>query len=210
MWVMTSPTAKAALSVPTDDPPALTRGQITRGRIVDAAADLFYAQGLRAVSADKIIERAGITKVTFYRHFPTKDDLIVAYLERRADWERGALLGANNAARGDVDKTLRLISEGIGYEACRPGFRGCPFINAAAEYADPGHPVRKVVDAHRAWFRSMLEKLTVSIGINDPAVANELMMLRDGAMVSGYLDNPDTVSAALLSASRAVLGLPRS
>jgi len=185
------------------------RGALTRERIVEAAADLFYANGLRAVSADKIIERAGITKVTFYRHFPTKDDLIVAYLERRAAWERGAVLGASEAAHGNVDETIRLVSEGIGREACTPGFRGCPFINAAAEYADADHPVRKVVDDHRAWFRSMLEKLTASIGIDDPTVADELMMLRDGAMVSGYLGNADTVSAALLSASRAVIASPR-
>ena len=186
------------------------RGALTRERIVEAAADLFYAQGLRAVSADKIIERAGITKVTFYRHFPSKDDLIVAYLERRAAWERGAILGASEAAHGNVDETIRLVSEGIGQEACTPGFRGCPFINAAAEYADADHPVRKVVDSHRAWFRSMLEKLTASLGIDDPAVAEELMMLRDGAMVSGYLGNAEKVSAALLSASRAVIAAPRT
>jgi len=186
------------------------RGTVTRERIVDAAAELFYAQGLRAVSADKIIERAGITKVTFYRHFPTKDDLIVAYLQRRAAWERGAVLGASEAAHGNVDETIRLVSEGIGNEACTAGFRGCPFINAAAEYADADHPVRKVVNEHRAWFLSMLEKLTASIGIDDPTVAEELMMLRDGAMVSGYLGNSEKVSAALLSASRAVIAGPRT
>jgi AcrR family transcriptional regulator len=192
-------------AAPAATPPVMTRGELTRERIVEAAADLFYAHGLRAVSADKIIERAGITKVTFYRHFPTKDDLIVAYLERRAAWERGAILGASEAAHGNVDETIRLVSEGIGREACTPGFRGCPFINAAAEYADADHPVRKVVDDHRTWFRSMLEKLTASIGIQDPVVTEELMMLRDGAMVSGYLGTADRVSAALLSASRAVI-----
>ena len=189
---------------------APTRGQLTRERIVDAAADLFYAQGIRAVSADKIIERAGITKVTFYRHFATKDELVVAYLERRAAWERDAVLSRSEAAHGDADETIRLVSEGIGAQACSPGFRGCPFINAAAEYADPEHPVRKVVDSHRAWFHSMLEKLAASVGITDPAVADELMMLRDGAMVTGYLGNAERVSAALLSASRAVLDAQRS
>jgi AcrR family transcriptional regulator len=196
--------------LPESTPPVLSRGALTRERIVDAAAELFYAQGLRAVSADKIIERAGITKVTFYRHFPSKDDLIVAYLERRAAWERGAVRGASEAAHGDVDETIRLVSEGIGREACTPGFRGCPFINAAAEYADAQHPVRQVVEAHRAWFLSMLEKLTASVGIHDPAVAAELMMLRDGAMVTGYLGDAEKVTAALLSASRAVMTAPRT
>jgi len=184
-------------------------GAATRERIVDAAADLFYAHGLRAVSADKIIEKAGITKVTFYRHFRSKDDLIVAYLERRAAWEREVILAAKDAAHGDVDEAIRLVSQGIGQEACSAGFRGCPFINAAAEYSDADHPVRKVVDGHRSWFLSMLNNLTASIGIHDPAVANELMMLRDGAMVTGYLGDSQKVGAALQSASRAVLGLTR-
>jgi AcrR family transcriptional regulator len=185
------------------------RGAVTRERIVDAATELFYAQGLRAVSADRIIERAGITKVTFYRHFPTKDDLIVAYLERRAAWERGAVEGASTAAHGDVDATLRMVSEGIGQEACTAGFRGCPFINAAAEYADPEHPVRRVVDAHRAWFLSRLRELTAAAGIDGEEAADELMMLRDGAMVSGYLGDARHVASALLSASRAVISTRR-
>jgi len=182
-----------------------TRGEITRERIVDAAADLFYAQGIRAVSADKIIELAGITKVTFYRHFSTKDDLVVAYLERRAAWERHAILSRSELAHGEADETIRLVSEGIGQEACSPGFRGCPFINAAAEYADADHPVRRVVDDHRAWFHAMLVKLSASVGITDSSVADQLMMLRDGAMVAGYLGDAERVSAALLSASRAVI-----
>src|ERR1700761_8493087 len=107
-----------------------------RERIVEAAAELFYAQGLRAVSAEKIIAQVGITKVTFYRHFPTKDELIVAYLERRAKWERDGIAQAREAA-GDAPGTFRILAEAIGAESCRPGFRGCPFINAAAEYADP-------------------------------------------------------------------------
>jgi len=187
----------------------LRGGAATRERIVDASGDLFYAHGLRAVSADKIIEKAGITKVTFYRHFRSKDDLIVAYLERRAAWERKVILAARDAAHGDVDEAIRLVAQGIGQEACSAGFRGCPFINAAAEYSDAEHPVRKVVDSHRSWFLSMLNNLTASIGIHDPAVANELMMLRDGAMVTGYLGDSQKVGAALQSASRAVLGLTR-
>ena len=107
----------------------------TRERILDAATELFYAQGLRAVSAEKIIAQVGITKVTFYRHFPTKADLIVAYLERRARWERDAIAQARQAA-GDEPAVFRIIAQAIGAESCSPGFRGCPFINAAAEYAD--------------------------------------------------------------------------
>jgi AcrR family transcriptional regulator len=176
-----------------------------RERIVEAATELFYAQGLRAVSADKIIAQVGITKVTFYRHFPTKDDLIVAYVERRAKWERDGIAQARQAA-GDVPGVFRILAGAIGAESCRPGFRGCPFINAAAEYPDPEHPVRRVVDAHRRWFRQVIADLLDEINVPDSArVADELVMLRDGAMVSGYLSDPSAVAAALDRAFRVVI-----
>lgn len=178
-----------------------------RERILEAAADLFYAQGIRAVSAEKIIARVGITKVTFYRHFPTKDDLVVAYLERRARWERGAVEGARQAAAGDAAEVFRMIAEGIGAESCSPGFRGCPFINAAAEYADADHPVRQVVGAHRKWFKNAVEELLQEVGVADDAsdVADQLLMLRDGAMVGGYLGDPETIARSLYNAGRKVV-----
>jgi AcrR family transcriptional regulator len=177
-----------------------------RELIIEAAAELFYTQGIRAVSAEKIIAKVGITKVTFYRHFPTKDDLIVAYLERRAQWERGAVEGALLASGGKVAEVFRAVAEGIGAESCSPGFRGCPFINAAAEYADAEHPVRHVVDAHRRWFKGAIEGMLEQIGVRDVSdTADELVMLRDGAMVGGYLGDPQIIARSLYNAGRAVI-----
>lgn len=178
-----------------------------RERLLEAAAELFYAHGLRAVSVDKVIDLAGTTKVTFYRHFKTKDDLVVAYLEHRAALERDGIGAAIKHGNGDVDATLRVISEAIGTIACAPGFRGCPFINAAAEYPDPGSPIRKAVDAHRRWNKTTFEQLIAPLGITSPAeVADDLMLIRDGAMVAGYLDEPATVAASFLRSSQAVIG----
>jgi AcrR family transcriptional regulator len=177
-----------------------------RERLVEAASELFYAQGLRAVSADKIIERVGTTKVTFYRHFRTKDDLVVAYLEGRAALEREGVGAAIARAGGDVETALRLVSEGLGAVACRPGFRGCPFINAAAEYPDPGSPVRRLVDEHRAWYSATFERLIAPLGLPDQAaVADELMLLRDGAMVAGYLGDPAAAGGSFLRGCLAVI-----
>jgi AcrR family transcriptional regulator len=177
-----------------------------RERLIETASELFYAQGLRAVSADKIIERVGTTKVTFYRHFRTKDDLVLAYLQGRAAIERDGIGAAIAHAGGDPETALRLISEGIGAVACRPGFRGCPFINAAAEYPDPDSPVRRVVDEHRAWYRTTFEQLIAPLGLPDQAaVADELMLLRDGAMVAGYLGDPAAAGGAFLRGCRAIL-----
>jgi AcrR family transcriptional regulator len=146
--------------------------------------------------------------VTFYRHFPTKDDLVVAYLERRAQWERDAVGAARSAAAGAVPEVFRMIAEGIGAESCSPGFRGCPFINAAAEYADPDHPVRQVVHTHRQWFKQAVEEMLRDLGVEDASgTADQVLMLRDGAMVSGYLGDPRTTGELLDNAIRKVVGL---
>lgn len=177
-----------------------------RERLIEAANELFYAQGLRAVSVDKVIERAGTTKVTFYRHFQSKDDLIVAYLESRAELERNGVDAAIAHGAGDVDVSLGLMADHTGAAACSPGFRGCPFINAAAEYPDPDSAVRKLVDAHRDWWTGAFERLVAPLGLADPAaIADDLMLLRDGIMVAGYLGEPTKVAASFLRSCQAVI-----
>lgn len=179
-----------------------------RDRLLQAATELFYAQGLRAVSVDKVIERAGTTKVTFYRHFKSKDDLVVDYLEHAAARERASIDAAIAGGDGDVGEVLRLMSDQLGGMACSPGFRGCAFINAAAEHPDPDSAVRKVVDAHRDWYKATFERLVAPLGLADPgAVADDLMLLRDGAMVAGYLDQSPAVAGSFLRSSQAVVGL---
>ena len=179
-----------------------------RDRLLEAASELFYTQGLRAVSVDKVIDRAATTKVTFYRHFKSKDDLVVDYLERAAASERAAIGGAVDAGGGDVDGVLRSISELLGGMACSPGFRGCAFINAAAEYPDAESPVRRVVDAHRRWYRETFARLVAPLAPADAAaMADDLLLLRDGAMVAGYLDRSPALGGSFLRSSRAVVGL---
>ncbi|WP_197429730.1 TetR/AcrR family transcriptional regulator [Auraticoccus cholistanensis] len=178
-----------------------------RDRLVDAATELFYADGLRAVSVDKVIERARTTKVTFYRHFKSKDDLVVAHLQRRAEQEREGITAAVERAGGDPDRAFQLISEALGTMACEPGFRGCPFINAAAEYPEPTSSVRRTVDAHRAWCKAAFARIVEPLQLADPdGVADDLMLIRDGAMVAGYLDAGEAVAASFLRSCRAVTG----
>lgn len=180
----------------------------TRERILAATNELFYAQGIRATSADRIIERVGITKVTFYRHFRTKGDLVVAYLGQQADAERRWMTGVRS--QGDPLGSLRALAGGIGAVSCEPGFRGCAFINAAAEFPDADDPVRLAVDAHRQWLIGEFASLATEAGAG-PAerVAQQLMILRDGAMVSGYLGGADALADALAAAFEAVIGAGR-
>lgn len=180
-----------------------------RLRILDAARRRFYADGVRAVSADRLIEEAAVSKMTFYRHFRTKDDLVVAYLREVVAEEQAALAAARVAHPDDPAGVLRAYAEGVGALACASGFRGCAFLNAAAEYPDPAHPVRDVVDAYRAWLRGEVVELVTALGVpadRAAAVADELQMLRDGAMVAGTLDgSPQRVAERLVAAGTAVV-----
>ncbi len=177
-----------------------------RERIVAAADQLFYAEGIRAVSADRLIAEARVSKVTFYRHFPTKDDLVLTYVEGRAAVER-QVLERFRAEAGDACATLLAIARGIAGMSCSPGFRGCPFINAAAEFADPEHPVRRAVAVHRAWFATYLRELLEELGIAESAAAvDQLIMIRDGAMLAGYLSlDPRSRADTITAAGRAVV-----
>ena len=174
-----------------------------RQRILDAAAPLFYSEGIRAVSADRIIAAAGTTKVTFYRHFRTKEELVVAYLEAQS----ARIRDAAQALSPDPCTGLLQLAEAMGAETCLPGFRGCPFINAAAEYPDAESPVRAVVHEHRRWLHAEVSARLARLGAADPdGLADQLLMLRDGAMVHGYVADPAAVTASLISAGRAILG----
>jgi AcrR family transcriptional regulator len=178
----------------------------TRERILDAAASLFYDEGIRAVSADRVVKAVGINKGTFYRYFPTKDDLAVAYLDRRSELEREAADRLLGSLPEEPDAVFQGLAAAAGEETCSPGFRGCPFINAAAEYADPEHPVRQAVDRHRQWFKGMIEGQLGKLDLEDvPGVADELILLRDGSMVSGYLSDPTAVGPTLGRAVQAII-----
>lgn len=180
-------------------------GASTRQRILDAANELFYEHGIRSTSADRIIEQVGITKVTFYRHFRAKSDLVVAYLQQQSAAEQGWL--QSTIHEGDPLATARTVAAGIGAASCSPGFRGCAFINAAAEYPDPQDPVRRAIDEHRSWLLDFFGSIAEQAGARDvKSAANQLMILRDGAMVNGYLGDAEALAEALGAGFTSILG----
>jgi AcrR family transcriptional regulator len=158
------------------------RASAARERLLRTASELFYAEGIRAVGVDRVVEVAGVTRATFYRHFPSKDDLVVAYLRAVHD----AVRELADAEPGEP--RLRQVIGSMGETLCAPGFRGCSFINAAAEFADPDSPVHRAVADYRSWLTGVFVADLAAVGHPDPpAAAAHLMMLRDGAMVAGYL-----------------------
>ena len=187
-----------------DDAPRPPRGT-ARASILASAARLFYTEGIRSVSADRILADTGTTKVTFYRHFPSKEDLVVAYLDLQSAQVRTEFERIRAAAPGP-GAALRDIASAVGGQACRPGFRGCAFINAAAEYPEAGHPVRLAVERHRSWLRGLAVELLGELGLDDPGpAADQLLMLRDGAMVHGYVADGAGVADALIHAGASIV-----
>jgi AcrR family transcriptional regulator len=176
---------------------APARPSAARERLLRTAAELFYAEGLHTVGVDRIVGAAGITRATFYRHFPGKEDLVVAYLGGVDVAVREYVGGAPADAAAAVDQ-LRRLTRAIGDQLCRPGFRGCPFINAAAEHPGPADPVHRAVAEHRAWLTETVVRAFRTAGHPDPAEAGRrFVMLRDGAMVAGYLGDPAAAAATL-------------
>jgi len=172
-----------------------------RERILETAFRLFYARGIRAVGVDTIIAESGVAKATFYKHFPAKDDLVVAYLDRVDEVWSGQLHRAAEAAGDDPADQMVGLFDALSTACRRDGYRGCAFINAAAE-AVPGTPVHDRTVTHKKQVLDWVRDLASAAGAEDPSgLARALTLLLDGGLASGALDaSPDAPSAAKDSA----------
>lgn len=168
-----------------------------KGRILETANVLFYEDGIRNVGVDRIISASSVTKATFYKHYRAKENLIIAYISNRHATVR-ANVEAIIAAAPSSELALREFIAAIVAEIDSVGFRGCPFINAAAEFPKSDHPVRKVVTSHREWYVDTLAGLLRDMGHPVPGdAADELLLARDGALAGGYAGDSIAASAAL-------------
>ena len=176
-----------------------------RARLLGTASGLFYSEGLHSVGIERIIAAAGVTRATLYRHFPGKDDLVVAYLTE-ADEAIRAQVDAARKANSSAAEALRAVARSIADGIRGPGFRGCAFLNAVAEYPDPDHPVHKAVLAHRQWFSATITELFAEVDDADPGpAARHFVMLRDGAMAAGCLTDPASICETFLRGIEGIL-----
>ncbi|MEO3890785.1 TetR/AcrR family transcriptional regulator [Nonomuraea sp. B5E05] len=184
-----------------------TRVQVSeaRSRLLATATRIFYAEGLHSVGIDRIVAEAKVTRATLYRHFPSKDALVVAYLQGIDQAVRdqvGEALAGGLPAVDVLRAIARSIAEGIG----SADFRGCAFLNAVAEYPDPEHPVHQAVLAHREWFLRTVTDLLAQVGQTPPELAGRhFVMLRDGAMASGCLTDPAGICDTFLQGVEGIL-----
>lgn len=177
-----------------------------RERLLRTAARLFYAEGIHAVGVDRLVAEAKVTNATFYRHFRSKDDLAVAYIGSVDQAIRGQI-GSLMAGDLPADGILRGIGASLAEQIASPGYRGCAFLNAAAEYPSPEAPVHRAVVHHREWFLQTITGLfaETSDAPAEPA-GRHFVMLRDGAMSAGHLGDPALAGETL---TRGIDGLLR-
>jgi AcrR family transcriptional regulator len=156
-----------------------------RDRLVVAAVELFYRQGFQGTGIDQVIEKAGVTKTTFYKHFEGKDDLMVAAVLRRDEWESAAWARAVQKKVGD-DPVAQLLGvfDVMDIWFNDPDFRGCLFINTAVEFPNPHDPVHEAAAAHKRKARDMWRDQARAAGFAEAErFADEYTLLFEGALI---------------------------
>lgn len=169
-----------------------------RDRILDAAYELFARQGIQAVGVDAVISRSGVARQTLYRHFGSKQDLVLAFLERREDlWTRRWLQGeVERRASDPVGRLLAIFDVFDGWFRA-PDFEGCSFINVMLEHADPNDPIHRAGVAYLAGIRIFLEGLARQAGIADAqGFARDWHILMKGAIVAAAEGDHDAARRA--------------
>jgi AcrR family transcriptional regulator len=176
-----------AMKQSTGDERRATRRRPGAERLLEAASDLFYREGIRAVGVDTISAEAGVSKRTLYNRFGGKDELVAEYLRRRDERWRGYL---QERTDGVVDPREKLLAVFEAYEEWLVGedLRGCAFANAAAEIPDPEHPARIVAQRHKEGVREHLTALAKEAGFDEPeALAERLLLLLEGAAATAAM-----------------------
>src|SRR3984885_15443307 len=156
-----------------------------RARILAAAGELFYRHGIRAVGVEAIAEAAGTNKMTLYRHFASKDELVAEYLRQSAKGADACWSQLEQAHPGDALAQLRAWLKEMAAHVANTDERGCPLANAAVELPEKGHPARRVIEEAKAAHRSRLVRLCGAAGLSEPdMLADELPLLLEGARVT--------------------------
>src|SRR6266849_2001674 len=176
----------------------LPRPDSARERIDPTAYALFSRHGIRAVGVDTISARSGVAKMTLYRHYPSKDDLALAFLRRREElWTRSWLQQEVERRAQAPAERLLAVFDVFDKWFRRSDFEGCSFVKVLLEHGDPGHPVRKAAEGHIETVRAFLRRLAANAGVRDAdAFARQLQMVMMGSIVAAYAGDRDAARRA--------------
>jgi AcrR family transcriptional regulator len=179
-------------------PPAADRRPV-RERLLAAADELFYREGINNVGIDRVLAHAGVAKASLYSTFGSKDELVRAYLQGRQQTRR-ARVEARLAGHADPREQLLAVFDAMADTLAQPGFRGCAFVMASAERAG-GDRGRPVCDDYRQWIRELFARLAQETGAGDPALlARQLLLLYDGALIEAQMDGTESAVVAAQAA----------
>lgn len=190
------------LGVPRTKSPTPAREELLR-----AAGDLFYDEGIKAAGVDAIAQRSGVALMTLYNHFGSKDELVVAYLHRRGERFRGWLENELAALEGSTEERILGIFDVVAAWVGRPGYRGCPFVNATVELPDARHPARAAVAEHKRAVRELVRRHVSACGVAEAdRLTAQLMLVIEGAQVTAVLDPQAGAAERAREIAAALLG----
>ena len=179
-----------------------------RDHLMATAWRLFYRDGLRAVGIDTILAEAGVAKMTLYNHFSSKEELIIAILEKRDVEFRASLMAQVDAAGPAPEKRLLAVFDWLEAWFGSDNFKGCVFIRAVSEYPDPSHPIHQTAWRHKVAVKAALTDLCAAAGAQDPAtLAESLSLLIDGAIVTAHATQSTAPARSAAATASALLKL---
>lgn len=177
-----------------------------REHILQTASQLFYQHGIRAVGVDTIIAESGVAKMTLYRHFPSKDDLMVAFLQRTHEIMMDWMKEQESPFEGRPEEMLEAIFEGAQKLTGNVHCLGCAFLNAASEFHEPGHPAHQQAIHHKEVLLEHFQKRATEAGLHRPEVlAANLLLLLDGAWAAARMFGPENHASHVAEAARILI-----
>ncbi|HEX3380900.1 MAG TPA: TetR/AcrR family transcriptional regulator [Paraburkholderia sp.] len=170
---------------------AQTAGPQAQQHLLRAASELFYREGVRTVGVDAVVERAGVNKMSLYRQFSSKDELVMAYLELKDEQFFGYVEKSFAKHPDEPAKQLQQYFDDLAVRASVDDYRGCPFVNVSVEFSDTAHPARQFVFRNKQRLMARLLELSTAAGADDPrALADGLGLLIEGVYAASQTYGP--------------------
>jgi AcrR family transcriptional regulator len=175
-----------------------------RERLLQAASELFYAEGIQSVGVDRVIERAGVAKASLYSTFGSKEQLVGAYLDARHAQVLGRLQAAVDAGEDPVERILAVFDAQARLFGT-PDYHGCAFVAASAE-APAGGRIDEAAESYRGDIRALFTELAAAAGAQDPALlACQLQLVYDGGGLAAKMDRDAAIAAPARAAAAALI-----
>ena len=177
-----------------------------RDELVQNALKAFYAGGFHAIGMDRLAKETGVSKTAIYKHFRTKDDLILATLRLRDEQFRNWMVRRVEALASDPRDQLLATFTALGEWFDEPAYKSCMFIKASSEYQDRANPIHQTAAEHKKLLLNYLTQLAKDAGLAKPdEVAQQLLIIKEGAIVLAHLHDPKTIAASARRAAEAII-----